>query len=117
MIQIMTTTYFLSSYFLFKKTEIHARSWKSLEAVRKGHLMASKYADKNKSGFISQRDMALTQFGFMGFILLKPHKLGIQLGKKMSRHSFTFGVLLAIWSAFRIVLIYALIRIVQQDYA
>lgn len=58
------------------------RSWKSLEAVRKGHLIASKFAVKNKSGFISQRDMALTQFGFMGYIVLKPHKLGIQLSNK-----------------------------------
>lgn len=50
--------------------------------MRKGHLLASKYADKNQSGFISQRDMALTQFGFMGFIVLKPHMLGIQLSSK-----------------------------------
>lgn len=70
----------LFNYF-FDNIFLNARSWKSLELVRKTHILASKHADKNKSGFITQRDMALTQFGFMGFILLKPHKLGVQLGK------------------------------------
>lgn len=50
--------------------------------VRKGHMTSSKYTEKRKSGFISQRDMALTQFGFMGFVVLKPEKLGIQLSNK-----------------------------------
>lgn len=50
--------------------------------VRKGHLAASKFADKKQSGIINQRDMALTQFGFMGFIILKPHKLGVQVSSK-----------------------------------
>lgn len=53
-----------------------------MEAVRKGHLSASKYTEKQKSGFISQRDMALTQFGFMGFIVLSPEKLGVQVSQK-----------------------------------
>lgn len=44
--------------------------------------MSSKYAEKHQSGFISQCDMALTQFGFMGYIVLKPDKLGIQLSNK-----------------------------------
>lgn len=44
--------------------------------------MASKYADRHNKGFITQRDMALTQFGFMGFMVLKPHMLGIQLSNK-----------------------------------
>lgn len=59
----------------------HFRSWKSLQAVRRGHIIASKYAEKGESGFISQRDMALTQFGFMGYIVLTPHKLGIQISR------------------------------------
>lgn len=50
--------------------------------VRKGHLIASKFADKKQSGIINQRDMALTQFGFMGFIVLAPHKLGVQVSNK-----------------------------------
>lgn len=57
------------------------RSWKSLEAVRRGHVIASRYTEKGNAGFITQRDMALTQFGFMGYIALVPHKLGIQMNR------------------------------------
>lgn len=62
----------MSVYFTF-------RSWKSLEAVRKGHIVSSKHAEKGKAGFISQRDMAYTQFGFMGYALLKPDLIGLQV--------------------------------------
>lgn len=55
------------------------RSWKSLEGVRKGHIVSSKYAEKGKAGFIMQRDMAYTQFGFIGYILLKPNLLGVRV--------------------------------------
>lgn len=58
------------------------RSWKSLEAVRKRHIMSSKAAEKKQAGLITQRDMALTQFGFMGFITLRPDILGIQVSRK-----------------------------------
>lgn len=34
-------------------------------------------AHKRSVGFISQRDMAITQFGFMGFILLRPQRVGM----------------------------------------
>lgn len=57
------------------------RSWKSLEAVRKGHIIASKHSNKGRAGSITQRDMALTQFGFMGYIALTPHRLGVQLSR------------------------------------
>lgn len=58
------------------------RSWKSLQAVRKAHIISSKFSEKGKCGFINQRDMALTQFGFMGFITLCPEKLGVQLSRE-----------------------------------
>lgn len=46
------------------------------------HVISSKYADRGNCGYITQRDMALTQFGFMGFITLSPEKLGIQLSRE-----------------------------------
>lgn len=58
------------------------RSWKSLEAVRKGHIVSSKYAEKGKAGFIMQRDMAYTQFGFIGYSLLKPELLGVRVSRE-----------------------------------
>lgn len=44
------------------------RSWKSLEAVRKRHVRVSLQSIKSNVGMISQKDMALTQFGFVGLV-------------------------------------------------
>lgn len=54
------------------------KSWKSLVAVRKRHVVSSKFSIKRGVGCISQKDMAVTQFGFLGFIILRPKLLGIQ---------------------------------------
>lgn len=48
-----------------------------MEAVRKMHLTVSRRSVKAGEGIISQKDMALTQFTFMGFHLLYPEKFGI----------------------------------------
>lgn len=47
--------------------------------MRKVHIISSKYAEKGSAGFISQRDMALTQFGFLGYATFCPDSLGIQV--------------------------------------
>lgn len=57
-------------------------SWKSLEAVRRRHIGSSKAAERKQVGMINQKDMALTQFGFMGYITLRPDILGIQVSRK-----------------------------------
>jgi hypothetical protein len=54
------------------------RAWRSLEYVRKIHVMISKRAEKSGLGIISQKDMAITQFAFVGMQLLSPEKLGIK---------------------------------------
>lgn len=43
-----------------------SKSWKSLNMVRKMHLNASNNATAKNAGFISQMEVALTTFGFMG---------------------------------------------------
>ncbi|XP_049879242.1 uncharacterized protein LOC126376115 isoform X2 [Pectinophora gossypiella] len=53
-------------------------SWKSLYAVRSRHVRAGLASKLKGGGVVSQRDIALTQFGFMGFALLKPDKFGIR---------------------------------------
>lgn len=53
------------------------KAWKSLEAVRKFHFNASKSAENKQVGMIMQKDMAITQFGFMGFSVLTAKKMGI----------------------------------------
>lgn len=47
-----------------------SKFWDSLNMVRKAHLRSSRACGKLKAGGITQKDMALTQFGFIGFITL-----------------------------------------------
>ncbi|XP_047538023.1 uncharacterized protein LOC125071717 [Vanessa atalanta] len=53
-------------------------SWKSLLAVRNRHVRASLAANVKGQGIVSQRDLALTQFGFIGLSLLKTDSFGIR---------------------------------------
>lgn len=53
------------------------RLFVSLKNVRKKHCIASKRSCEAGIGRISQLDMALTQFGFMGFTLLCADYLGV----------------------------------------
>ncbi|CAH0402805.1 unnamed protein product [Chilo suppressalis] len=52
-------------------------SWQSLYTVRTRHIKAGMAAKIKGLGVVSQRDVALTQFGFLGFALLKPDKFGV----------------------------------------
>ncbi|XP_063704779.1 uncharacterized protein LOC134834143 isoform X2 [Culicoides brevitarsis] len=51
--------------------------WKSLAKVRKIHFYSSTKTEKMGIGIISQKDMAFTQFAFMGFFVLKRRELGL----------------------------------------
>ncbi|CAG4933291.1 unnamed protein product [Colias eurytheme] len=53
-------------------------SWKSLFTVRVRHIKAGLGAKSKGLGTVSQRDLALTQFGFIGISMLKPDKFGIR---------------------------------------
>jgi len=55
----------------------NSRASKSLLSVRGRHCHATRKASKAGYHDISQRDMALTQFGFMGFALLRQKELGL----------------------------------------
>lgn len=48
------------------------RWWKSLNTIRWKHATTSR-----RSGKIHHHDMAITQFGFMGYVLLMPEKFGL----------------------------------------
>lgn len=63
-------------------------SWKSLIHVRKRHFQAGQSACAKGLGSVTQKDLALTQFGFMGFILIRPKHLGIQCDNKEDREAF-----------------------------
>lgn len=53
------------------------RAWKSLETVRKMHTVVNRRSTKAGQGIISQKDMAITLFTFMGFHILCPKQFGI----------------------------------------
>ncbi|CAK1541555.1 unnamed protein product [Leptosia nina] len=53
-------------------------SWRSLHEVRARHIMADRACKLKGHGTVSQRDVAFTIFGFIGFMILKPQKLGIR---------------------------------------
>uniref|UniRef100_A0A182M5B7 ER-bound oxygenase mpaB/mpaB'/Rubber oxygenase catalytic domain-containing protein n=1 Tax=Anopheles culicifacies TaxID=139723 RepID=A0A182M5B7_9DIPT len=56
-----------------------SRAWKSITFVRKTHACVSKQAATVRSEMIiSQRDMAITQFGFVGYVIISYRKLGVQ---------------------------------------
>uniref|UniRef100_A0A182YIF8 ER-bound oxygenase mpaB/mpaB'/Rubber oxygenase catalytic domain-containing protein n=1 Tax=Anopheles stephensi TaxID=30069 RepID=A0A182YIF8_ANOST len=60
-----------------------SRSWKSITYVRKTHAGVSKQAATLRPDMIiSQRDMAITQFGFIGYVIISYRKLGIKYDPK-----------------------------------
>ncbi|XP_023019818.2 uncharacterized protein [Leptinotarsa decemlineata] len=54
-----------------------SKLWNSISEVRNMHNSASKRGCEANISRISQKDMALTQFGFMGFALARAEKVGI----------------------------------------
>ncbi|XP_057660167.1 uncharacterized protein LOC130896236 [Diorhabda carinulata] len=54
-----------------------SRVWKSLRQVNSKHNSASRQSCRSSFNKITQMDMALTQFGFMGFQVARPNLIGI----------------------------------------
>ncbi|XP_046735789.1 uncharacterized protein LOC124405162 isoform X2 [Diprion similis] len=72
------------------ETLLHTRAWymqdttvkgsdwfRSLNVVRWKHMISSRRSSRDGSGGILQRDMAYTQFGFVGYALIEPEYLGL----------------------------------------
>lgn len=55
-----------------------SEAWKSLEGIRKSHAVASRSAKSADVEMISQKDLAIAQYGFMGFAVLNFVETGIQ---------------------------------------
>ncbi|GLV40538.1 uncharacterized protein CBL_04339 [Carabus blaptoides fortunei] len=62
--------------------------WRSLVEVRSRHFCASNRACKKDMNRISQADMALTQFGFMGFVLSRQKMIGIYYASREELEGF-----------------------------
>lgn len=67
-----------------------SKSWNSLTLVRKMHVFASRQSKKKGIGFISQIEVGLTAFGFMGFALTRPQTLGVRYDNNDDREAFVF---------------------------
>lgn len=72
------TIYHAVSWF-YNDLQPGSKAWESIEMVRKKHLNARKYCEKAKQITIMQRDMAVTQFGFMGYMILRSKMIGIHI--------------------------------------
>lgn len=77
---------FLFPYTVFK---FISSLWKSLAEVNNKHSYASKKSCSAGLNKISQKDMALTQFGFMGFPLCRPEQIGIYHATEEELQAFT----------------------------
>ena len=77
----MRTIYHTLSWFRNDFTP-GSKAWRSVQAVRKLHFNANRSAKKSGVGIISQKDMAITQFGFMGFSVLTQKETGVYATKE-----------------------------------
>lgn len=55
----------------------NSKFWTSIAAVRKAHSRSSHMSTRCGAGQITQKDLALTQFGFIGFITLGAHRISL----------------------------------------
>lgn len=82
------------------------RAWESLQYVRKIHYTVSRRAEKNGVGIVSQKDMAITQYAFVGSQLLSPEKLGVKASRQQledfSHYWRVLGYLLGIEDRFNV---------------
>ena len=64
------TIFQTNSWYEYSPASKNSKFWTSLRAVRKAHQRSSSACVKRSAGQITQKDLALTQFGFIGFITL-----------------------------------------------
>ncbi|KAI4466658.1 ER-bound oxygenase [Holotrichia oblita] len=64
------------------------RIWKSIDKVKLKHDCASQQSYRSTQVFISQKNMALTQFGFMGFIVWKTEFVGVYGAEREELEAF-----------------------------
>jgi hypothetical protein len=69
-------------------------AWKSIVSVRKMHMISNRSAHASKVGIISQKDLAITLFGFMGFTIIAKEKVGLYADEQdMESYCHFFRVL------------------------
>lgn len=79
--RLVSTLFHTLSWYQHELTP-SSKSWCSLTLVRKMHFLASEQATRKGFGLISQLDLCLTGFGFMGYAITRPTVLGIDINSK-----------------------------------
>lgn len=51
--------------------------YKTINVIHRKHKTTSRRSDKAGIGGIYQRDMAITQFAFVGYVLIAPQSIGL----------------------------------------
>jgi ER-bound oxygenase mpaB/B'/Rubber oxygenase, catalytic domain len=64
------------------------RSWASLKKVRRLHFHASKSSEQKGLGKITELELVLTTFGFMGYAFIRPQMFGIQYNNEENRECY-----------------------------
>jgi hypothetical protein len=53
--------------------------YKTINVIHRKHKSSSKRSEKAGVGGIYQRDMAITQFAFIGYMLISPKSIGLNI--------------------------------------
>jgi len=69
------TIFHTQAWYNFNIADRGSRFWTSIAAVRKAHSRSSHACARRGAGQITQKDLALTQFGFIGFITMGAHRI------------------------------------------
>ncbi|KAH8383981.1 hypothetical protein KR009_011589, partial [Drosophila setifemur] len=69
------TIFHTSAWYNYNITDRGSKFWTSIGAVRKAHSRSTKACMRQGAGQITQKDLALTQFGFIGFITMGAHRI------------------------------------------
>ncbi|KAH8420825.1 hypothetical protein KR222_005896, partial [Zaprionus bogoriensis] len=72
------TIFHTQAWYSYPIEDRKSKFWTSIAAVRKAHARSSQASTRCGAGKISQKDLALTQFGFIGFITLGAPRIQLE---------------------------------------
>ncbi|EDW66894.2 uncharacterized protein [Drosophila virilis] len=71
----LRTIFHTHAWYFHSVDDRNSKFWTSIAAVRQAHSRSSHACQQRGAGQITQKDLALTQFGFIGFITLGAHRI------------------------------------------
>lgn len=74
----LRTIFHVHAWYFHSIDDRSSKLWTSIAAVRQAHSRSSKACQRRSCGQITQKDLALTQFGFIGFITLGAHRISLE---------------------------------------